>query len=54
MHTQILVGKPDVDRRLTRLDADGRAILKWILWNWGRTMWTGLIWFGIETIGRLF
>jgi hypothetical protein len=30
---------------------DGRIILRWIFKKWGVGVWTGLIWFKIETGG---
>jgi hypothetical protein len=34
-------------------DVDGKIILRWILRKWDVGIWTGLIWFGIGTVGGL-
>jgi len=33
---------------------DCRIILKWIFWGWGGGAWTRLMWFIIQTGGRLW
>jgi hypothetical protein len=38
---------------LEDLGIDGKIILEWILWETGWMVWTGCIWHGIGTNGRL-
>jgi hypothetical protein len=38
---------------LAYITVDGRIILKWILGKQGGRLWTGFIWFRIETSGGL-
>jgi hypothetical protein len=39
----ILVGKPKAKRPLGTRRPDWRIILKWFLWKYGRSIWTGFI-----------
>jgi hypothetical protein len=48
----ILVGKPERKKPVSRLGADGRITLKWILQKYRGKLRTGLIWLMIETSGE--
>jgi hypothetical protein len=51
---KISVGKPGRKRLLGRPGSKWRElILQWILGKWGGKMWSGYIWHGIGTNGRL-
>jgi len=50
---EVWMGKPVGKRPLPDPGVDGRIILRWILRNWGRGAWTGLIWLRIVTGGGL-
>jgi hypothetical protein len=44
---KILLVKSERERRLERLEMDGKIILEWILSKLGRKMWTAIIWLRI-------
>jgi hypothetical protein len=48
-HLENLTGRDHMEN----LGIDGKVILGWMLRRWGRRVWTGFIWIGIETSGRL-
>jgi hypothetical protein len=49
---RVLVGKPEGERYLEDPGIDGR-IIRWIIMNWDREAWTGLIWLRIRAGGGL-
>jgi hypothetical protein len=50
---KMLVGKLEGERALRRCKCRQTVILKWILKKYGVRVWTGFIWFSIETSGGL-
>jgi hypothetical protein len=47
-----LIQKPEGKDHLNDPGADGRIILKYILWKQGARVWTGFIWLRIRTSGK--
>jgi hypothetical protein len=47
---RVLVGKPEGERLLGRLDIDGVVILKWDIERYDGGVWSVLIWFRMETV----
>ena len=53
MYTDFWCVRPGGKNDLEDLEVDGWIILNEILKKWKGSEWTGLIWFRIETVGRL-
>jgi hypothetical protein len=51
VYTGFCWGNLRVKDHLGDPDIDGRIILRWIFRKWDVGVWTGSIWFGIETGG---